>query len=154
MKAVELIMKLREAGRKVTPQRLAVFRALEGDRTHPTAEELYRRLIRRHPTLTRATVYQTLRLLRDQGAVQELGSAGGPRHYDPNTAPHAHSVCRRCGAVADVEPPLGPGPPLPRRIHDFEVEACQTVFYGTCGSCRSQDIRSPLQERLRAGCNQ
>ncbi|NOY52801.1 MAG: transcriptional repressor [Deltaproteobacteria bacterium] len=134
LKVVDLINDFREKGRRVTPQRLAIFKALEGNIAHPTAEDLYRLLVARHPTLTLATVYQTLKILKEDGALMELHLAGDRRHYDPETTPHSHAVCTSCGTVEDVmdETVL----PVPEGNGNFEFTGYRISYYGRCADCR------------------
>jgi len=119
----------------VTPQRLAIFKALERNSSHPTAEDLYRSLVAKHPTLTLATVYQTLKILKDDGALMELNLAGDRRHYDPETKLHSHAVCTNCGAVEDVMDRAVL--PVPEGKENFEFTGYSISYYGLCASCRS-----------------
>jgi Fe2+ or Zn2+ uptake regulation protein len=92
---------LREAGLKATPQRLAILRSLAGDETHPTAQELYERLSEEFPSLSVATVYNTLSALTRIQRCRPL-ELGGPLRFDPNVDAHDHAVCERCGSIRDV----------------------------------------------------
>ena len=125
---------LRSAGLRLTPQRLAIVQCLAGDETHPTAQELYERLQRRFPTISVATVYNTLSALGGIGHCRQL-DMGGPSRFDPNTAPHDHAVCERCGAIRDVDrvmrPRAEPGCTLP----GFRVEHVERIYRGICAKC-------------------
>ncbi|HEX4353421.1 MAG TPA: Fur family transcriptional regulator, partial [Polyangiales bacterium] len=92
---------LREAGLKATPQRLAVLRSLAGDETHPTAQELHERLAAEFPSLSVATIYNTLSALTRIGRCIPL-ELGGPVRFDPNVDAHDHAVCEQCGSIRDV----------------------------------------------------
>jgi Fur family peroxide stress response transcriptional regulator len=92
---------LRDAGLKATPQRIAILRALDGDETHPTAQELYERLRGEFPALSVATVYNTLSALTRAARCVPL-ELGGPVRFDPNVSAHDHAVCERCGRIRDV----------------------------------------------------
>jgi len=98
----EVAERLRKAGLKLTAQRLAVVRCIVGDETHPTAQELFDRLKPSFPTMSFATVYNTLAALTSVGACQPV-QFGGPTRFDPNVQPHDHFVCELCGLVRDVE---------------------------------------------------
>lgn len=137
MKPIGIIEKFREKGRKVTPQRLAIFKVLEGNTSHPTAEDLYRTLAKEHPTITLATVYQTLNILRDDGELTELNIGGDRRHYDPDTSLHHHAVCSVCGGVSDVTDLPEIDFPVPEQGPNFDFTGYHIEFYGTCGSCRN-----------------
>jgi Fur family peroxide stress response transcriptional regulator len=103
MKDQQLITKLREKGFKVTPQRLAICEFVLSTKEHPTVDQVYRMVKKKHPTISLATVYQTLHLLTEIGMLQELGFGSGIARYDPNYSPHINIVCRNCGKVEDYE---------------------------------------------------
>ncbi|APR87396.1 Peroxide stress regulator PerR, FUR family protein [Minicystis rosea] len=98
----EMLASLRASGLKVTPQRLAIVRELSADETHPTAQELFERLRATQPTMSFATVYNTLDALANAGLCAALSLSPGPARFDPNMRPHHHAVCDRCGLVRDV----------------------------------------------------
>ena len=117
---------VRASGLKLTPQRMAIVRELAADPTHPTAQELYERLRPSLPTMSFATVYNTLDALASAGLCAAMSLVPGASRFDPNMAAHHHAVCDRCGLVRDVPaggaqpgapapapPPGGPGPPPP-----------------------------------------
>lgn len=133
---------LRAAGLRATGARLAVLAELEGDVSHPTADELWNRLqqkaaVKHGGAVSRATVYNCLEALSRIGKVGVLeGSA--PRRFDPNCEYHFHAVCDMCGSVRDVDPArVGlkkPGSPkdLPSGFH---VSAVDMRFRGICKTC-------------------
>jgi Fe2+ or Zn2+ uptake regulation protein len=94
------VVRLREAGLRVTPQRLAVLDALSR-RSHPTADDIYRDIAPVYPGLGLATVYNTLSALAARGQVLVVDDRGG-RRYDLHVTPHQHIRCRRCGMLADL----------------------------------------------------
>ena len=126
---------LRDAGLKATPQRLAILRALDGDETHPTAQELYERLRGEFPTLSVATVYNTLSALTRAARCVPL-DLGGPVRFDPNVSAHDHAVCERCGRIRDV---LQPAAADERRaettLAGFEVRRVERIYRGFCAQC-------------------
>jgi len=101
MKTAEIITKLRENGYKVTPQRLAICELVLSSKDHPTAERLHRQLKAKQPTMSVATLYQTLHLLTEIGLLQELGFGEGISRYEPDTSPHINVVCEKCGKIRD-----------------------------------------------------
>lgn len=132
----EIVDELRDAGFKVTPQRLAVVRALAGDDTHPTAQDLYDRLHDDFPTMSFATVYNTLAAVGSIGRVQTL-ALGGATRFDPNVEPHHHAICDVCGSVRDV--PIR-GRDRTRtdmdQLEGFEVHRVERIYRGRCAACR------------------
>lgn len=135
----ELTELFRANGRNVTPQRQCIFRALQGDETHPTAERVYETVRAEMETISRKTVYQTLHDLAELGEVVALDVGTGAVRFDPNVEhAHHHLVCRACGKVRDVFVDL-PGVELPAGLaQGYDVEAGEVVFRGLCGDCRDR----------------
>jgi len=129
---------LREAGLKLTPQRIAIIGCLHDDRTHPNAQAIHERLAKSFPTMSVATVYNTLSALTTIGRLRQL-DMGGPTRFDPNTAAHDHAVCERCGSIRDVDVEHDPhaGDDGAPELDDFEVSRVERVYRGVCASCRS-----------------
>jgi Fur family peroxide stress response transcriptional regulator len=147
-RADEMLASLREAGLKMTPQRLAIVREIALDPTHPTAQELFERLQRELPTMSFATVYNTLDALASAGLCASLSLAPGASRFDPNMEPHHHAVCDRCGLVRDVplaansaSAPEGrpEGKPQGARVRDavpgFEIRSVERIYRGVCAAC-------------------
>ena len=120
-----------------TRQRRLIAEVMEGRTDHPTAEELYHELRARGEPISLATVYRTLRALAREGLLRELHGPG-PDRFDPNTSPHYHFRCRRCGRVYDVNVPYreeldrvdsGPG---------FVVTSHEILWEGICPACREE----------------
>lgn len=99
---------LREQGYKATPQRIAISKYALNTDQHPTADRIYREIIKTHPTVSLATVYTTLKVLKEIGLVQELNMPQQQNRFDPNMSPHAHLICLQCGEVSDWMDPLIP----------------------------------------------
>lgn len=135
-----MLDRLRQVGLKLTPQRLAIVRALATDVSHPTAQELFDRLAPALPTMSFATVYNTLGALVAAGLCAPKCFGPGPVRFDPNTAPHHHAICDRCGSVSDVAWPREPEP-LPDTsradVLGFDVRAVERIYRGVCAACRS-----------------
>lgn len=130
--------KARGAMPRITKQRKAIFQALEGDTTHPTADEIFQRVKQDLPSISLATVYRNLKLLADSGLILEISTPDGPNRYDPQTQRHYHFMCKRCERVDDVELPVQRT--LERRLEQstqYEVHTHELIFYGVCPSCRS-----------------
>ena len=99
----QLIKKLHSKGYKVTPQRLAICKLLLSSKDHPSADQIYQEVKKQYPTISLATVYFTLDLLKDLGLVQELGFSDRSSRYDPNISPHINIICPKCGKIYDYE---------------------------------------------------
>jgi len=103
MNTQQLISKFHEKDFRVTPQRLAICEFVLSSKEHPTVDQVYRVVQKKYPTLSLATVYQTLHLLTEIGMLQELGFRDGVSRYDPDTSPHINIVCQTCGKIQDYE---------------------------------------------------
>jgi Fur family peroxide stress response transcriptional regulator len=131
-----IIEGLRRKGYRATPQRIAICRFVVDGRKHPTAQSIYREIKKLHPTVSLATVYKTLQVLRELRLVQELAFPQSETRFDSNVAPHVNVVCLRCGIVSDV------GDRLAREvvarvasITKFTVTGQRFDMYGICDKC-------------------
>lgn len=129
---------LRERGQRVTPQRLAIARVVRELDTHVTAEQVLTAVSDRLPGVSLPTVYATLELLEELGSVRRVSAGGGAVLYDPRTEVHHHVVCRRCGAVADLEAELDDARVIDAaRAAGFTPDRADTVVHGVCAACQS-----------------
>lgn len=129
-----------QSGIKPTAQRIAVMDYLQTHRTHPTADEIYSALLPEYPTISRTTVYNSLKSLVNAGAALSLDMEAGNTHYDGHTAPHAHFFCTRCGKIVDVEMPNMPEAPA-----EFGAVTTDVVFRGICAECKGNDKQTNNQ---------
>lgn len=139
MRDIEKVVKrFRETGLKITPQRLSIFELLLGNRNHPSAEDIYREILKVHPSISFTTVYKTLQTLRDMGELQELSINSERAHYDPDISEHAHTFCRSCKQIDDLENALDTTflMKLPEELDGFEVHNVQVHAVGLCAECR------------------
>ena len=133
----ELTELFRASGRKVTPQRQCIFRVLEGNVSHPSAEAIYEVARTEMETISLKTVYQTLYELADLGEIAALDLGTGMVRFDPNVeAVHHHLVCRDCGKVRDVRAPFEDLTLPPAEAQGYQVAAAEVVFRGLCEDCR------------------
>lgn len=129
---------LRACGLKVTPQRLAILNQLVGDPTHPTATELFGRLREELPSMSFATVYNTLAALTKQGLCAARQLESGPVRFDPNVAPHDHAVCDACGLVIDVMTEglaAASAATNLKPVQGFSVRSVERIYRGRCVQC-------------------
>ncbi|HTX63540.1 MAG TPA: transcriptional repressor [Acidimicrobiales bacterium] len=148
----ELTRLFRASGRKVTPQRQCIFRALQGEEGHPTAERVHAVVRAEMETVSLKTVYQTLHDLAELGEVVALDVGTGAVRFDPNVErPHHHLVCRACGKVRDLFVDL-PVVELPTTLaQGYDVERREVVFRGLCGDCRAATSPAAAAEPVGAG---
>lgn len=124
-------------GVRPSAQRIAVTRFMIDNPVHPSAEVIYDALVKEMPTLSLATVYNTLRVLVSTGAVTMLNVDSRNARYDLALTPHAHFFCRKCGSLFDV--PLRDEIAVSLSSDDsgFSVEGVDLCFKGLCGNCSS-----------------
>jgi len=97
-----IIDALRKKGFKATPQRIAICSFALGSREHPTVQRIYKEVKEAYPTVSLATVYKTLQILKELRLVQELAFPQGESRFDSYVKPHLNVVCLRCGEVVDI----------------------------------------------------
>ena len=100
----ELISLFKNKGYKATTQRLAICKFILSRKDHPTAEEIYHKLKKEYPSISLATIYKTLHVLRELGLIQELEFVEGSSRYDPNTDLHINMICINCQQIRDFKP--------------------------------------------------
>jgi Fur family peroxide stress response transcriptional regulator len=132
-KAVE---KLKMTGVRMTPQRHAVLQFLLDTVAHPTADDIYKALESRFPSMSVATVYNNLKVFIDSGLVRELAYGDSSSRFDADMSNHYHAKCLKCGTLVDFNYPA---------LHEVESSAAdETGFmiqghrlevYGTCANC-------------------
>lgn len=138
MQSNPFIQGIRDAGLKVTPQRIAVCDWLYRNNTHPTAADVYEALREAFPTMSLATVYSTLEVLEGLKLIYPVGTnADSSKRYDTVSRPHVNLVCRRCGRVIDA--------PSDRLLDEarrsvapygFAAQDITVVIYGFCADCQ------------------
>ena len=133
----------RDAGMNVTPQRLAIYRALLETEDHLSPEALYQRVWPRMSTLSLATVYKTLDLLAEMGLVRELSVISETKRYDARLVRHHHLVCTRCKWVADLDDAILDAVTPPRDLVDFTAETVSVQILGVCAACAALDPEQP-----------
>ncbi|HEU4595009.1 MAG TPA: transcriptional repressor [Pyrinomonadaceae bacterium] len=124
-------------GRALTPQREAVLRVVNDSGEHLTANEIYEAARRLLPSISFATVYNSLKYLREAGLLREINFGKSSSRYDRETARHDHAICSRCGKLVDFD--LEETPQLMRaaaRRSRFKPESIQLTLVGVCPGCQ------------------
>lgn len=124
---------LTEAGISPSPQRMNIFRFLCASKDHPSAEDIYDSLLPDIPTLSRTTVYNTLKLFVSKGLILKIPVGSGEARFDSDTSCHAHFECRSCGKLFDVavDDRTIPFP----QLDNFLIEETTLIARGLCPSC-------------------
>jgi Fur family ferric uptake transcriptional regulator/Fur family peroxide stress response transcriptional regulator len=116
---------------------MAIMEYLLAHPTHPTADTIFNDLTPTLPTLSKTTVYNTLRLLSEQGAILSISIDEKNVRYDGDIATHAHFKCKKCGCVYDLSI-KGLDTVYVEGIGDLCVTECQLYYKGYCEKCKSK----------------
>ena len=134
----QMIERLKESDCRITPQRYAVLNVLAGSSDHPSAETIYAKLKDHYPTMSLATVYKTINLLKRQGEILELEFSDLGNRYDGKKPyPHPHVICTGCGKIID---------PAQLNMEEITIKMMEETgfkilthrldFYGLCPECQ------------------
>lgn len=126
---------LRQRGVSPTQQRLAVYEYLLKHRTHPTADTVYQALNREYPTMSRTTVYNTMRALYRAGLLRVVTIDAEEQHFDADTEDHGHFRCSHCGVLLDFPLPHGIAQELLPK--EFRADLFDVYATGVCPHCQS-----------------
>ena len=127
--------RLEACGLKPSVQRLMIMEYLLSHCTHPTVEDIHKALGRRMPTLSRTTVYNTLRLFAGPKAAPMITIEERRVCYDGVTKPHAHFYCRECGRVYDLDVENVPSIGGTLNIGGNLADEVQLYYKGVCAAC-------------------
>ena len=134
---VRILEKYRDSGFKLTPQRIAILEYLDGNNAHPSAEDIFKSIQDKFPTMSFATVYNTLEMLVNKGKVAELSIDPDKKRFDPDSTPHHHLICSACRCIVDIyedfELELAG-----EKKRDFNVTGHRIEFYGICPKCNNK----------------
>ncbi len=139
----KILKKYKGKGFKLTPQRIAILRFLDGNTGHPTADEIYREIKKTHPTVSFATVYNTVQALKERGELLEITIDPQRKHFDPNPEPHHHIICTECGKIGDIFVDYSKALTLPGTVlEEFHTTGNHIDFYGICTGCRKTEFKN------------
>ncbi|MFH1157017.1 MAG: transcriptional repressor [Pseudomonadota bacterium] len=136
----DIIRKLRDNGQKITPQRLAIVEILAKSEDHPSVENIHAQIKKNFPTMSLATVYRNIVLIKSIGEVLELGFPDGSNRYDGNRPyPHPHVICIKCKKI--VDPDLDTLDDLKNEVAletKFKILNHRLDFFGICSNCMAE----------------
>ncbi len=126
----------KDHGIKVTPQRLEIFLEVIAANDHPSAEEIFRRVQKKLPTVSLDTVYRTLSTFDEQGLIAKVHFLDDKTRFDPNTQQHHHMICVKCGSIRDFAWPEIDAVSLPLEVEGWgKVSDRQVLVRGECSRC-------------------
>jgi Fur family peroxide stress response transcriptional regulator len=139
----EFVQRCRERRLSITPQRLAIIRALVAAENHPSAEEICAVVRRKHPHVSLATVHRILEQFCQVGEARKVTALHGSARYDGHVEPHHHVFCVRCRRIQDVEMPEV-NALIEGMVHlgEFELLACSLEIEAICKQCRLKQRRA------------
>lgn len=132
-----IVHKLRDKQHKLTPQRLAIVKILAQSKGHPNIERIHEQLKKDYPTMSLATVYRNVMILKSLGEVLELGFPDGSNRYDGNKPyPHPHVICSVCKKI--IDPKLDTLKDMTEEVAKetgFKILTHRLDFFGICSDC-------------------
>ncbi|MCX8034570.1 MAG: transcriptional repressor [Thermodesulfovibrio sp.] len=137
---------------KWTPQRLAILKYLDGNKEHPSAEDIYAALSKDFPTMSVATVYNVIEFLKRTGRVKEIYIDHEKRRFDPDITTHHHAICIKCKKVFDIFSDIEI-PELSNQVPDFQILDTQITIYVLCSQCKDkEDLKLGFKEYQCIDC--
>ncbi|MCD6329903.1 MAG: transcriptional repressor [Candidatus Cloacimonetes bacterium] len=122
---------------KPTYERLSILQYLEKNHNHPTVAMIYEELVKKIPTISKTTVYNSLNLFMEKGIVAPLYITGSEVRYDLSTSQHHHFLCEQCGKIYDLTIDC---PYLNKNtIEGHQIKQKHGYFRGICKSCLEKD---------------
>ena len=126
---------LRSYDIKPSYTRLLIYQYLKQEKTHPTADEIYKQLLNEVPTLSKTTVYNTLHLFIQKHLATMIIMDKNETRYDLISNPHAHFKCMSCAKIYDID---AEAPSLnPELFKGYIVNDAQLLYRGICPKCQS-----------------
>ncbi len=135
----EMILALQECDYRLTPQRVELVRLIAASDGHPSAAQFYAKIKNQFSTMSQATVYKTLTLLKELNQVLEI-ELHDDRRYDGNRPePHPHLICLQCNKITDGEIEINISSiKKMEESSGFQIIRPQISFYGLCLECRKR----------------
>lgn len=140
VRVAQLIAALKERDFRMTPQRVELVRLIAASEGHPSASQLYEKIQRQFPTISRATVYKTLALLKEMDQVLEI-DLHSDSHYDGNRPqPHPHLICLQCNQIIDADVSLDQESLRNlEQASGYRMIRPKITLYGLCPACRAPE---------------
>jgi len=137
----QMIVRLKEEGCRLTPQRMAVVKILASNEDHLSAEKIYERVRSDFPFTSLATIYKTVTLLKHLGEVMELGFVDDSNRFDgARPYPHPHLICTKCRTILDPDlPALSRLPKELSKKTGYHILNHRLDFFGVCPRCQKEN---------------
>lgn len=120
----------------LTKQREVVLHVIRKSHDHLTANEVFNDAKQKLPTISFATVYNSLRFLKDAGHISEISFGNGASRYDKITERHDHAICTKCGKLVDMHLDLpSEVSRQAEKLSNFKLESLEVTLRGVCPEC-------------------
>lgn len=133
-----LIAELKKNNIRMSHQRLKVLEYLSWNKNHPTVDEIFHELKKEVPTLSKTTIYNTLKTLEGANLVKVINVEDNEARYDTKVEDHGHFKCSSCGKVFDFE--LDFESIIPIGLQGFKIEKRDVYYKGLCPNCKIKKI--------------
>jgi Fur family transcriptional regulator, peroxide stress response regulator len=141
----------KKAGIKITHQRLEIFRLIANSVNHPGADEIFRKIRRRMPTISLDTVYRTLWMLSDLGLLKSVGQSKETIRFDANLHQHHHFTCIRCGLIRDFTNPELDAMSVPPEAKQYgSTLSFQVEIKGVCEDCLKKQPKTKTAKQTKS----
>jgi len=124
-------------GKRNTLQRQLILSAVEELNIHASAEQVFEFVVRRHPAISKATVYRNLAQMAETGELLNIGNFFGATHYDHNLHEHYHFACEKCRKIFDVDGDFASIIGKVKTKEGFDIKNCWVSLSGLCGECKT-----------------
>jgi Fur family transcriptional regulator, peroxide stress response regulator len=129
----------KEHGLKITPQRTIIYQELLKAKDHPTADDIYRRIVKKIPNISFDTVNRTLLTFSKIGITNIVEGYGQPKRYDPDIDTHHHFRCIQCNSIIDFYSKEYDNINVPEELQkQFLVTNKKVILEGLCTKCRKR----------------
>lgn len=119
---------------RATHQRIAVYKYLSENRTHPDADEIYKSVVATNPSFSKTTVYNSLQSLTEHGLIAKVNIDSDRVRYDISVGLHGHFICDCCGQIYDFD--------VDGIVHNsldcFDINKKDIYFSGLCPKCKNK----------------
>lgn len=129
---------LKQNNLKATAQRLFILEFLDKNRIHPTAEQIYKKILEKNPSFSKTTVYNTLYLFKKYNLLEILNIDNKELRFDINAKPHLHFICNKCGQIFDFFNINIKSIFKQIQKKKFKIEKPHLYIKGLCNKCRKR----------------
>jgi len=124
--------------KRQTVQRQLIFEAVSALNIHASAEHVYEYIVKKHPHVSKATVFRNLNQMAETGELLNIGVCYGSARYDHNCHSHYHFMCDECKQIFDVDGDFSDIISRTQSVGEIDITKYQLTFSGLCLACKTQ----------------